>query len=191
MPTYSDAHLDYCAERYVRLSLYRRGITFAGYLAAPGFYEHLAQVHAPLLRDEHGIRGPVADPGETLSAFGQDNAKRRCAAWLRARVRLHMEDNPRALTGARIAHVLRLGGPPVRRALDQLIARGDIARAGTAADGAPVYRLVGIGRCEWCGRVSHRLIAGECPACARLSAGQAAPAGHSDPAPRGPAHGRI
>jgi hypothetical protein len=64
-----------------------------------------------------------------------------------------------------------LGKPhhAVQRAVCELIIRDRLARVGLGRDDKPAYRPVEVGPCEWCGLISHRLVAGECPACQPLT----------------------
>lgn len=51
----------------------------------------------------------------------------------------------------------------VARALLDLFVNDRVRAVGTDSTGAIVFRPVEVGRCEWCGVVSHSLVAGECP----------------------------
>lgn len=70
-----------------------------------------------------------------------------------------------------------LGKPPhaVQRAVCDLVLQGRITQVARGDDGKPVYLPVEIGPCEWCGLVSHRLVAGECPTCKTLTLDLARP----------------
>jgi|AntDeeMinimDraft_4_1070355.scaffolds.fasta_scaffold00260_9 predicted Zn-ribbon and HTH transcriptional regulator len=70
-----------------------------------------------------------------------------------------------------------LGKPrhAVQRAVCDLVLQGRITQVARGADRKPVYRPVEVGPCEWCGLISHRLVAGECPACKTLTIGLARP----------------
>lgn len=67
------------------------------------------------------------------------------------------------LTTADIAQATSLSVPAVQRAICDLIASDQLAHVGWAEGSMPTFRPIEIGSCEWCGRVSHRLVAGECP----------------------------
>lgn len=53
----------------------------------------------------------------------------------------------------------------VRPAIVDLIIDGKLVRVGTGLDGRPLYRPVDVGACDWCGKVDHHLVVGECPSC--------------------------
>lgn len=55
MTTYTDAYLEFYANRYVALYLRGHGITLQQYLAAPDRYEHLAFAPLPLLPAQHNV----------------------------------------------------------------------------------------------------------------------------------------
>lgn len=55
MTTYTDAYLEYYADRYVALYLKGHGITLVQYLAAPDRYEHLAFAPLPLLPAQNNV----------------------------------------------------------------------------------------------------------------------------------------
>ncbi|WKD29569.1 hypothetical protein NDQ72_06395 [Halomonas sp. KG2] len=55
MNTYTDAYLEYYADRYVALYLKGHGITLQQYLAAPDRYEHLAFAPLPLLPAQNNV----------------------------------------------------------------------------------------------------------------------------------------
>lgn len=55
MPTYTDAYLEYYANRYVAHYFKGHGITLQQYLAAPDRYEYLAYAPFPLLPAQNNV----------------------------------------------------------------------------------------------------------------------------------------
>ncbi|MCC5811179.1 MAG: hypothetical protein JJU06_12490 [Ectothiorhodospiraceae bacterium] len=97
-------------------------------------------------------------------AIARFEAARR--AWLRQRVLDHLAEHRAPAGTVQIARALGLPHPPVQYAVCTLVIGGELVQVGRGENGKPAYRPVEIGPCEWCGLVSHRLVAGECPSCA-------------------------
>lgn len=85
---------------------------------------------------------------------------------LRGEVMAHLAVNRQPQGSAAIAAAINRPPHAVQVAVCHLIVRGQLAAVGRDDAGRPAYRPVEIGACEWCGLVSHRLVAGECPPCA-------------------------
>lgn len=95
------------------------------------------------------------------------HAQAQGRVWLQARVLRCLAEQRAALSSAEIARALMLPHRPVQRAVYDLLVRGRLVPTGRSADNRPAYRPVEIGTCEWCGRLDHHLVAGECPTCRR------------------------
>lgn len=104
------------------------------------------------------------DTPEMQDAVARFEHARR--AWLCQRVREHLAEHRAPAGTVQIAQALGLPHPPVQYAVCALVITGELVQVGRAPDSKPAYRPVEIGPCEWCGLVSHRLVAGECPTCA-------------------------
>lgn len=88
---------------------------------------------------------------------------------LRKMVRAHLATCRTPHSTWDLAIALEVPFRSVRLAVCQLVASGALVAVGRNTEGRLTYRPVEIGPCEWCGLVSHRLVAGECPACQRLT----------------------
>lgn len=82
---------------------------------------------------------------------------------IQQRVLGHLKSIREPVTSGQIARALGLTVSTARLVLLDLHLAGRIAQVGQDAAGALTFRSHEIGRCEWCGVVSHYLIAGECP----------------------------
>lgn len=111
------------------------------------------------------------------TAFDQavDQLETLMRAKLRRQVQDYLAANRWPLGSRDLARALDAPHYPVQRAVCELVARGELAQVGRAADGKPAYRPIEVGACEWCGLVSHQLVAGECPSCKALTLGAARP----------------
>lgn len=85
---------------------------------------------------------------------------------LRGEVMAHLVASRQPQGSAAIAAAISRPPRAVQMAVCQMIVRGQLVAVGRDGTGRPAYRPVEIGACEWCGLVSHRLVAGECPPCA-------------------------
>lgn len=94
---------------------------------------------------------------------------------LRAEVLDHLVANRHPQGSRAIADALGKSHRTVQRAVCDLVLQGRITQVARGADRKPVYRPVEIGPCEWCGLISHYLVAGECPSCKTLTLGLARP----------------
>lgn len=94
---------------------------------------------------------------------------------LRGEILDHLAANRHPQGSRAIADALGKPHHAVQRAVCELVLQGRITQVARDADRKPVYRPVEVGPCEWCGLVSHRLVAGECPSCKTLTIDQARP----------------
>lgn len=81
----------------------------------------------------------------------------------RRKVRQHLLSTRQPQSCHDIAQATALPVITVCRALIDLLVSQRVKNVGVDAGGALLFRPVEIGRCEWCGVVSHYLVAGECP----------------------------
>ena len=82
---------------------------------------------------------------------------------MQQRILEQLELNRHPQSARTIAVALSVRPTPVERALADLLDAGEVSQVGTDASNHPTFRPVEIGPCEWCGVVSHHLVAGECP----------------------------
>lgn len=94
---------------------------------------------------------------------------------LRGEVLDHLIANRQPLGSRAIAKALGKPHHAVQRAVCELVLKDCVTQVARGADRKPVYRAVEVGPCEWCGLVSHRLVAGECPSCKTLTIDLARP----------------
>jgi hypothetical protein len=94
---------------------------------------------------------------------------------LRGEILDHLIANRHPLGSRAIARALGKPHHAVQRGICELVLQDRATQVGRGADRKPVYRPVEVGPCEWCGLISHRLVAGECPACKTLTLGLARP----------------
>jgi len=81
------------------------------------------------------------------------------------RVIAYLRTHRHPMGSAALAQALGARARTLQRAVVGLVATGWLAGVGHGNDGKPLYRVVEIGRCDWCGLVDHHLIGGECPSC--------------------------
>lgn len=91
----------------------------------------------------------------------------QCRRALAARVLIFLREQGRAMTASQIARALNLTGAEqdIEGAAHDLAALGQVVIIGVGVEGRPLWRAVDTGDCEWCGLLSHQLVAGECPRC--------------------------
>lgn len=84
---------------------------------------------------------------------------------LRGRILARLKASDRALSCLEVATAEKAPQEPVVNALMDLMADDLVSMVGRDEDNRPLYRAHVVGSCEWCGLLSHHLVAGECPAC--------------------------
>jgi hypothetical protein len=81
---------------------------------------------------------------------------------VRVRILEQLQEDRQPQSAEQLAFALELHPASVQRALTDMLVNDQVDQVGIRQC-RPVYRPVEVGPCEWCGVVSHRLVAGECP----------------------------
>lgn len=108
-------------------------------------------------------------PAGALSAADLEEAAGVIRSAWRHWVFEYLRAHRRPAGSVEAATALEARHPTIQRAICELVNTRHLVDVGRGADGRPLYQVVEVGACEWCGLVSHRRVASECPACRERS----------------------